>query len=222
MIYHCAAGGSEPVNADAIAYWPIPQGHAYLVCDGIEHTLQTATALAEFCGRLPKADWSYSSELSTRVVQNILNVANQLASTHQGVAFCLSLALVLPDQLLITHSGDCRAGILNEQGITWLTNDDVPTLKLYQNGKLTREQYQQSRHLLSRKLKIGNDNRPALTAAVFPKPTTGSLLLCSDGFWDATEEHLLTGPIVQSFEAIKKVIPTLNESARDNFSVILV
>lgn len=220
-IFVSRTGSRELLNADHVEHWPIERGHAYLVCDGINHNHRTAAIVRQFSTKLKAADWSYSDLPIEQLTNHILVTLDSISQDDQGTAFCLSIALLINDSMIIGHCGDCRVGHLTNNGVEWLTTDDVPSLTMYQRGLLTKEQYQCSRHLLACKLKTGTRNWNVIKTSVLPKPAPGRLLLCSDGFW-AEGEHLLTGSPKQCIEAIKQSMTELNASAQDNFSIIVV
>ncbi|WP_263081287.1 hypothetical protein [Endozoicomonas sp. Mp262] len=214
------AGGVESLNADHVEHWPIEKGHIYLICDGINHTEHTATTVKTFCTMLKATDWSHSESPETQLTRNILSAMRSLSTNDQGTAFCLSMVLLTRDYMVIGHCGDCRAGLLTNKGVEWLTEDDVPFLSMYQQGKLTQEQYNQSRHLLTCKLKTGQHNQGQLKTKVLPIPSQ-PVILCTDGFWSECE-HLLTGHADSCLQIIHQQIPLLTAEAQDNFSVIVV
>lgn len=219
-VYISRQGPCEPVNADHVEHWTIPNGQVLLVCDGIDHNYHTVSVVHLFCHYFKETDWSSTRNPTSLLNKNILQVINTL-KPEKDVAFCLVVALFVGDKLVIGHCGDCRAGYLSDNGVEWLTADDVPFLDMYQKGSLSKENYEAYRHYLSCKLKTGQDNSNVIKIQSLQRPAPDVLLLCSDGFW-AEKEHLLTGAPSHCLDIIRKAIPVLNTTAKDNFSVIVV
>ncbi|WP_351011810.1 hypothetical protein [Shewanella sp. S1-58-MNA-CIBAN-0166] len=219
-ILACEVGGCEQVNADYADHWAVQGGHFYVVCDGIGHNENTATAVSEFCERL-------KGELSGGIISDetalgdaIINAVRSLEQRRGSFAFCMTAALKLNDSLVVAHCGDCRLGFLTPKGVDWKTVDDVPHYKLHRDGVLDRDSYLKARHLVSCKIKPGVI-RESLKVYSLDNPEPQCMLLCSDGFWSYVEVDLEGAPVL-SMEVIDRMLPELASSASDNFSVILV
>ncbi len=222
-IFTSHTGAREPLNADHVEHWSIEGGHVYLVCDGINHIDQTASIVRKFCSTLKDAIWNHPQASLEEILScNILKVMDSLSQEDQGTSLCLSVAILTHDQMIIGHCGDCRVGHLTDNGVEWLSTDDVPFLLMYREGLLTEEEYNQSRHLLSCKLKTGHHNQGQLKTATLSKPESRKLLLCSDGFWAECEHLIAKGDSENCLQVIKEQIPILTSTAQDNFSVIVV
>lgn len=213
--------GAQSVNADHAEHWPVAGGHAYLVCDGIDHNEHTALIVRKFSTQLKAADWGYSQFPEVLLASNVLAVMDTISQDDRGTAFCLSIALLTPDKMIIGHCGDCRVGYLTDNGIEWLTEDDVPFFSMYKKGRLTKEAYLNYRYIPSCKMKTGEKNSQKLKIATLPRPASKRLLLCSDGFWSECED-LLTGSHDACLQTIRELESSLATTAQDNFSVIVV
>ncbi|USE36828.1 PP2C family serine/threonine-protein phosphatase [Endozoicomonas sp. SCSIO W0465] len=220
-VFISRTGARESLNADHVEHWPIEGGHAYLVCDGIDHIEHTATIVRLFSSLLKAADWGYSESPEAQLASNVLAVMDTISQNDQGTAFCLGIALVTADKMIIGHCGDCRIGLLRDNGIEWLTEDDVPFFSMYKKGLLTKETYLRCRHIPSCKMKTGEKNSQKLKTATLPRPASKRLLLCSDGFWSECED-LLTGSHEICLQAIRQLNSSLLTTAQDNFSIIVV
>ncbi|MEH6818155.1 MAG: hypothetical protein V7683_16655, partial [Pseudoalteromonas distincta] len=99
--------------------------------------------------------------------------------------------------------------------------DDVPALKLYNKGVISKETYDKSRHLISTKLKIGSNNRNSLTVQTMATANNQVLILCSDGFWSESE-YLLNTDVSNVIMLIQEEIERLVLQSEDNFSVVIV
>ncbi|EKO3607013.1 hypothetical protein M6C35_001921 [Vibrio metschnikovii] len=219
-ILACEVGGCEQVNADYADHWAVQGGHFYVVCDGIGHNENTATAISEFCDLL-KGELSGNNIGDETAIENaIINAVRLLEDRKVSFAFCMTAALKLQDRLVVAHCGDCRLGFLTPDGVDWQTKDDVPHYNLYCQGLLDREKYLKARHLVSCKIKP-TFRRESLKVFSLDNSAPQCMLLCSDGFWSYVEETLETSPVL-NIEVIDRMLPELTNSASDNFSVILV
>jgi serine/threonine protein phosphatase PrpC len=214
-------GGVESVNADYAAHWPVAGGHLYVVCDGINHKDMVAQAVSLFCRSL-RTYTQLKDLFNKEFFFNDIGQAVKFVESECGIdiAFCMTIAVMLEEEVFVAHCGDCRLGYLTASGIDWKTVDDVPYFKLYKNGSLTRDMYLNLRHLVSCKIKTGKTLSDVKMFTI-PTPEQGCLLLCSDGFWSEMENELV-GSIEECKHRIKDKLPNLTKSARDNFSLILV
>ncbi|HIF9459150.1 TPA: PP2C family protein-serine/threonine phosphatase [Photobacterium damselae] len=220
LILACEPGGTESINADFADHWTVPNGHFYIVCDGINHNNDTATAVAEFCDFL-KHELLLDIHLNETTLSNsIINAVRTLEQQKANFAFCMTAALKLQDRVIIMHCGDCRLGILTPKGVEWKTTDDVPHYNLYCQGIINKDTYLKTRHLVSCKIKPGA-NKDNIKILSLDNPEPHSMLLCSDGFWSHIEFEL-TGTPDFCVKTIEEMLLNLTSSAPDNFSLILV
>ncbi len=219
-ILACEAGGSEQFNADHADHWQTQGGHFYVVCDGINHNENTVAAVIEFCELLRNEFLERFIGDEITLTNAIMNAVRSLESRSANFAFCMTAALKLQDRLIVAHCGDCRLGVLTPEGVDWQTKDDVPCLELYQQGKMNRDDYLKTRHLVSCKIKP-TFRSESLKIFSMADSAPRCLLLCSDGFWSYVEINLNEVPILNE-EVITNMLPELTNKASDNFSVILV
>ncbi|MGO0309530.1 hypothetical protein ACTL6P_23615 [Endozoicomonas acroporae] len=92
-VFNSRTGARESLNADHVEHWPIEGGHAYLVCDGIDHIEHTATIVRSFSRQLKAADWAYSESPEAQLARNVLAIMDTISQNDKGTAFCLSIAL---------------------------------------------------------------------------------------------------------------------------------
>jgi len=214
-------GPTQPINADTVKEWKIPNGDIYLVCDGINHNDNTLAAVNCFTQNLSESSWINIDNLEQLLKDNILNALHLMSPDHEGLSFCCCIAIVSEKEVTLAHCGDCRIGSLTDEGVKWLTKDDVPTLQLYNKGKISKDIYDQSRHLISTKLKIGSNNLNSLTVQTISTENIQSLILCSDGFWSESE-CLLNTNVSNVMKLIQEEIERLEQQSKDNFSVVIV
>lgn len=214
-------GPVQPVNADTVKEWKIHNGDVYLVCDGINHNDRTLAAVNCFAKNLIESSWTNVDNPEKLLKDNILDALNLMSPEHDNLSFCCCVAIVSEKDMTLAHCGDCRIGSLTDEGVKWLTKDDVPTLQLYNKGIISKEIYNQSRHLISTKLKVGSNNRNSLTVQNIATANIQSLILCSDGFWSEAED-LLNTHISNVMNLIQWEIERLEKESEDNYSVLIV
>lgn len=221
LVMQAAMGVVESVNADHVNDWPIENGHGYLVCDGIEHIEETRAAVQEFATRITAEDWTYSQEQENQLSENVAQALCKMSPHHDGRAFCCSILLTFKSHFVTGFCGDCRIGGISSNILNWLTEDDVPFLKMYKQGNINLDFYLKSRHLLSCKLKVGENNSGRIKTSSGMLSDYEHLLLCSDGFWAEASwlEEATNGNFPQ------KVVAELKRLAYDgvdNYSAIVV
>jgi serine/threonine protein phosphatase PrpC len=144
-----------------------------------------------------------------------------------GGGTTLTAALVMGDQMTITHVGDSRAYVFQADGqVQILTRDHSLVKRLEELGQLTAEEAAQhpQRNVLYRALGQGEPFEPDVTT--FPLPHRGYLLLCSDGLWGVVPEneiiHLIQS-VPDLHQACQKLMDAANLSGGpDNISAVLI
>jgi len=214
-------GPAQPVNADIVKEWKISNGDIYLVCDGINHNDKTLAAVNCFAKNLAESSWINIDNPEQLLKDNILDTLLLMSPEHDNLSFCCCVVIVSENEMTLAHCGDCRIGNLTDEGVKWLTRDDVPALRLYNEGLIPKEIYDQSRHLISTKLKVGANNLNSLTIQNIATLNIQSLILCSDGFWSEAE-YLLNTDVSNVMKQIQEKIERLVLQSEDNFSVVIV
>ncbi|WP_026959783.1 PP2C family protein-serine/threonine phosphatase [Aliagarivorans taiwanensis] len=214
-------GIEEIVNADHACSWEAGRGHVHIVCDGIGHSKDTQSAVQSFCKQLQRANWDGTCSAEQMLKNNIETALQSVPSDYQGKCFCVAAVLAIDNEIALAHCGDCRVGCLTDGGVKWFTKDDSPLFQFYLDERVTKEQYLQSRNLVTCKLKVGHSCQGMIKTKTMPKPEHGELLLCSDGFW-ADAEDLLKGTIKEVQGSLNAFTSDLAKTAEDNFSLILV
>lgn len=144
-----------------------------------------------------------------------------------GGGTTLTAALIIGEQLTITHIGDSRAYFIYPDGrMETLTQDHSLVRRLVDLGQITDEEaaVHPQRNVLYRALGQAEPFRPDIQSIQMPHPV--SLLLCSDGLWGVVKEMEIF-QIVRSARnpsvACKNLVDSANEAGGpDNISVVLV
>jgi len=144
-----------------------------------------------------------------------------------GSGTTVTAALVLGQQLTISHVGDSRAYLLyNEQRMEAVTRDHSLVRRLEELGQITSAEaaVHPQRNVLYRALGQGEALEPDVVTTPFP--VGGYLLLCSDGLWGVVPEDEIR-KIVYESPTIQRACQNLTAAANsaggpDNISAILV
>jgi serine/threonine protein phosphatase PrpC len=129
-----------------------------------------------------------SSDELARTLVDILEKANvkvYLGSLetpeNHGMGTTLTLLILLADQLILAHVGDCRAYLLRDGELTQLTVDHTLVQEMVAAGTISPNESQRHprRNVLTRALGIPEYIQPDLVAMSAQRGDR--LLLCSDG-----------------------------------------
>ncbi|MGD2156351.1 MAG: protein phosphatase 2C domain-containing protein [Anaerolineales bacterium] len=144
-----------------------------------------------------------------------------------GGGTTLTTAIILSDQIVIAHVGDCRVYTVDPEGhMKVLTRDHSLVNRLVELGQLTpgEAEVHPQRNVLYRALGQGDLPEPDIITEPRPKP--GHLLICSDGLWGVVNEDTLSQIIMtheSPYEACQEMIVKANEAGGpDNITTILV
>jgi serine/threonine protein phosphatase PrpC len=144
-----------------------------------------------------------------------------------GGGTTLTAALILGDQMTITHVGDSRAYIIYPDGrMQTLTHDHTLVKRLEELGQISAEEaaIHPQRNVLYRALGQGEPFEPDI--ATFPVPRGSHLLMCSDGLWGVVSERELFNTVSTSPNpqlACQSLIDAANSAGGpDNISVVIV
>lgn len=144
-----------------------------------------------------------------------------------GSGTTVTAALVLGQQLTISHVGDSRAYLLyNEQRMEAVTRDHSLVRRLEELGQITSAEaaVHPQRNVLYRALGQGETLEPDVVTTPFP--VGGYLLLCSDGLWGVVPEDeirkiVYDAPTIQ--RACQNLVAAANSAGGpDNISAVLV
>jgi serine/threonine protein phosphatase PrpC len=152
--------------------------------------------------------------------QAILKQAPGGGSTLTGL-------LTLQDQMTIAHIGDSRAYQIDLEGNSQVLTTDHSLVKRLQDlGQITSDEAatHPQRNVLYRAL--GQAEPLDMEVITSPIPSSGYLMLCSDGLWGVVSDNDMVTIItsgVSPKEASRKLLETANSSGGpDNISVIII
>lgn len=151
------------------------------------------------------------------------------AITNQvpGGGTTLTAVLILGEQMILAHVGDSRAYSIDLDGnMNVLTRDHSLVKRLEELGQISHEEAANhpQRNVLYRALGQGEPFDPDIKNLQLP--SSGYLLLCSDGLWGVIEEDEIRQVIHDSptiTQACKSLVDAANAAGGpDNITAILV
>lgn len=144
-----------------------------------------------------------------------------------GGGTTLTMAIAVNDQICLSHVGDSRAYLIEDDGkMKALTTDHSLVRRLVDLGQLTEEQSRTfpQKNVLYRALGQVEPLNPDLFSLTLPEH--GKLMLCSDGLWGVVDQNeifrLISGTTDLTM-CCQKLVEAANQAGGpDNISVILV
>jgi PPM family protein phosphatase len=162
------------------------------------------------------------------VMQAGVLMAHQvIKKAADGGGTTLTAALILGEQLTITHVGDSRAYYVDPLGkLKLLTRDHSLVKRLEEVGQISAEQAltDPRRNVLYRALGQGEPFNPDITSMQINRGC--QLLVCSDGLWGVIPEDDLATLLTSSMEpqfVCQALVQAANQAGGpDNISVIII
>ena len=212
-----------------------PNGHLYVVCDGMGGHIGGAIAakigvecIIEYLNK--KVD-SNVGELLIDAVKfaNTQIFAKAIFDKQlKGMGATCVILLVTPDGFAWTcHVGDSRIYLFRDEKLSRLTKDHSYVQFLVDSGELNEEDAEQhpNKNQILRALGSDEDIKPELCAVPFRPENNDIFLLCSDGLTGMVNDEKITKIIINSnlSELSDKLLEAaLAGGGRDNVTVSIV
>ncbi len=222
--------GPRSANEDAVGVWSLPSGGpAAAVADGLGGMgggkRASEIAISEFGkvagGNVLTVEGLFALAME---IHEEIRRAQTLSATNSSMATTLSAGIVLDGRLLAVHCGDTRISVARGVGIKRLTRDQTEGQRLFEAGKITKEElidYPRKNILDSA---LGVHGTPAIQKIEFEVFPGDKIFFSSDGLhnviplrelWDIANkaknpEHLIS--LAESLMAVR--------TKDDNFSLI--
>ena len=172
------------------------------------------------------------NEKHEQPIQELMEKGMRLA--HQAIlkqapggGSTLTGLLILQDQMTIAHIGDSRAYQIDPEGdVQVLTTDHSLVKRLQDLGQITSDEaaLHPQRNVLYRAL--GQAEPIDAEVITLTVPSSGYLMLCSDGLWGVVSDNEMVEIIttaVSPQEASQKLLESANTAGGpDNISVIII
>lgn len=204
--------------------------HILIVCDGVsssttpELAAQTAAnsaclALATARERGETPDSAMKSAFIT-AVQDICNITQAYSINNEPPSTTIVAAIVQAGVATIGWLGDSRAYWISDHRCQQLTQDDSWLNEVVAAGEMTVQQARKSpkAHAITRWLGADAVEDAVPTIVNFTIPSSGYLILCTDGLWNYTLDAAHLGELVQASPAQDAITisHTLAEFARNS------
>lgn len=227
----------QAILADGISDMPLG---IFLVADGMGGHLNgelasgsAARTLSEYLVShfyLPFLAGKPQSEQESihEVMENGVKEAQQAVLLNApGGGTTLTAALVIGDQVTLSHVGDSRAYFIYRDGRSQvMTQDHSLVHRLQELGQIDEREasVHPQRNVLYRALGQKEPFRPDIKTFSMPRP--GFLLICSDGLWGSVADDEITRIVLAANHpsvACQQLIEAANSAGGpDNISAILV
>ncbi len=232
-------GRARPHNEDFVEYYipPDPQqraqkGTLYLVADGMgghqagEVASQGAveSVIAHYYSS-PGSDVGLSLVRALHVANQQIHAQAQADPSKSGMGTTLVAAVIVGRKVYIANVGDSRAYLINQSGITQITEDHSWVEEQVRAGLLTPEKARKhpQRNLVTRAL----GSKSSVEVDLFEGEVSAgdTILLCSDGLTGRVGDQEIAA-IVQAHrpeEAVRLLVAQANErGGNDNITVLVV
>ncbi len=212
----------------------------YVVADGMgghQHgELASGIAVRNIASQIIQKIYTPFLEITPKPPQEPLHeiMHQAMQETHQeiiknvpGGGTTLTAALIIGDQLTLTHVGDSRAYLISESGhMEVLTRDHSLVNRLVELGKITIDEAatHPQRNVLYRALGQGEPFDPDIRTTRLAN--SGYLLLCSDGLWGVISEDEIYHLVMSSpnpEQACQALVDSANKAGGpDNITTVLI
>ena len=183
-------------------------------------------AILPFLLAVPDSDPDRPSLLE--IMEQAMNAANQavFAGVPEGGGTTLTCALLIGEQLVLSHVGDSRAYLITPDSFEQLTRDHSLVQRLQELGQLSAAEaaVHPQRNVLYRA--VGQGDGLEVDVESHRVPPGGALLLCSDGLWglvpnDRLQSIIRQAPNLQA--ACEGMIAAANGAGGpDNITAVMV
>ncbi|MCR9257676.1 MAG: protein phosphatase 2C domain-containing protein [Alphaproteobacteria bacterium] len=222
--------GPRPINEDALDCWIAASGETVAcIADGLGGMgggdKASQLAVSSFRKYLEQSGIDSGKMLeaakiahrSIREAQMSNEVSNRMATTLTAVA-------LFNDRIVGVHCGDSRAAIARRQGIKRLTKDHTEGQRLFEAGKLSKDELAkyQRKHILESAL--GDQNEPSIDSISFDILPGDHIILTTDGVHNHVllrEMQRLSASASSPVDLIDHVELALKKAGpSDNYSMI--
>ncbi|MFN8670636.1 MAG: Stp1/IreP family PP2C-type Ser/Thr phosphatase [Candidatus Sericytochromatia bacterium] len=144
---------------------------------------------------------------------------------YSGMGTTITASLIHNGQIYISHVGDSRAYLINQNSIEKITRDHSLVGRLLESGQITEEEaaIHPQRNLIYRSL----GSFPAVEVDVYQIPVRSNdhILLCSDGLYEHVKDDEIQKIVISSNnpdEASKHLINLANARGGDDNTTIVI
>lgn len=233
-------GRKRTINEDSAAVYTLPDGILLAVlADGMGGhrggDFASSTAIEIFGERFKKleteqidADFPWAEWLQEAVihVNSLLYEHAQDNEEYAGMGTTLEAVLVRGNNCLVSHIGDSRVYVLNQEGIQQVTKDHSYVNVLLESGEITEEEaaVHPQRNWIMRA--VGSEKTIQTDFYTVDLTDVTYLLLCTDGLSNKVCEQSIRDIVLTDVtlrEKARNLIDLANQrGGEDNISVVLI
>lgn len=144
---------------------------------------------------------------------------------QEGMGTTIVIAVVMENEVYISHVGDSRAYLLQGETIRQITKDHTLVNALIEQGAISEEEakHHSQKNVLLQAIGAEAKLEPSLYKEVF---NDAKLLLCSDGLYNTISDDVMLELCSQDISVVRKaeaLIDAANENGgHDNIAVAIV
>lgn len=221
--------GPRSVNEDFLDCWVAATGETIAcVADGLGGMGggNVASKLAVNCFKDYLLNGAITEQYlldAARLAHEAIRAAQQ-TGTKSRMATTLTAVALNNDRILGVHCGDSRAAIARGRGIKRLTTDHSEGQRLYEAGKLSKEELAgyPRQHILESAL--GHSDTPRIDSFNFDLWPGDRVILTTDGVHNLVrlrEMQRLAAASSEPIELIDRVVEAIQaRNATDNYSIV--
>lgn len=162
------------------------------------------------------------------IMEDAVGEAHRIVQRNApGGGTTLTAALIIGDQVTISHVGDSRAYLISsDRKVQAITQDHSLVRRLQDLGQIDENEAvnHPQRNVLYRALGQSEPFRPDINT--LSMPDAGYLLICSDGLWGSISDEEICRIVLENkvpVEACQRLVDAANSAGGpDNISAILV
>ncbi|WP_028043855.1 Stp1/IreP family PP2C-type Ser/Thr phosphatase [Candidatus Stoquefichus massiliensis] len=230
-------GNVRTINQDYVRYYQKSKQECLVVlCDGMggHNAGEIASQLTcdDIIENYQKHDAFHSTEDIHRWMEEVINHAHQLvmekshtAEELEGMGTTVVIVLCIDDNIYISHVGDSRAYLFNNDELIQLTKDDTLVNVLIDSGTISKDEalYHPQKNILLQAVGVSEHLDVSFMTQ---KGNYQYILVCSDGLYNSLFDPQLIEILKKdkSLEEIgKELMDTANTfGGRDNIGFALI
>ncbi|RYD50718.1 MAG: Stp1/IreP family PP2C-type Ser/Thr phosphatase [Sphingobacteriales bacterium] len=187
---HTSIGHVRTANEDAFGNWLTPNGHLFVVCDGMGGHIGGAIASQSAVATIYQTMAAQPYPSAPVAIRHCLEQANKKLHTIvqgnpslQGMGTTAVVVLVQGDTAFYGHIGDSRLYLYREGSLRRLTKDHSFVQSLVDQGHITAVEAEKHprKNEIYRALGISETIDPTISQAAINLQPGDSLILCTDG-----------------------------------------
>jgi serine/threonine protein phosphatase PrpC len=187
---HTSIGHVRTANEDAFGNWLTPNGHLFVVCDGMGGHIGGAIASQSAVATIYQTMAAQPYPSAPVAIRHCLEQANKKLHTIiqgnpslQGMGTTAVVVLIQGDTAFYGHIGDSRIYLYRDGSLRRLTKDHSFVQSLVDQGHITAEEAEKHprKNEIYRALGISEPIDPTVSQAAINLQPGDSLILCTDG-----------------------------------------